>query len=107
MESTFENYVRLEGEVVSTEDRTERVGRNLAEMKLFTAKVFHADDGDIFEKREYHWIIDERSVASTVQIAKGSRVRVEGELRTRKWTDEHGLDHYRTEVIATSVQSVG
>ena len=31
---------------------------------------------------------------------KGSNVYIEGKLRTRKWTDNDGGDHYTTEVVA-------
>jgi single-strand DNA-binding protein len=32
-------------------------------------------------------------------LRKGSKVYVEGQLRTRKWTDQSGQDRYSTEVV--------
>ena len=37
---------------------------------------------------------------------KGSKLYIEGRLQTRKWTDQNGIDHYVTEVIANNVQLV-
>ena len=31
-------------------------------------------------------------------LEQGMKVRVEGKLRTRKWQDQAGVDHYSTEV---------
>lgn len=37
-------------------------------------------------------------------LRKGSKVFVAGKLRTRKWQDKSGVDHYTTEVIADEMQ---
>lgn len=37
-------------------------------------------------------------------ITKGKQVYVEGRLQTRNWDDDQGQKHYRTEVIANTVQ---
>ena len=37
-------------------------------------------------------------------LKKGSKVYVEGQLRTRKWQDQAGNDKYSTEVIANEMQ---
>jgi len=37
-------------------------------------------------------------------LKKGSRVYVEGSLRTRKWQDKSGNDRYSTEVVADEMQ---
>lgn len=33
-------------------------------------------------------------------LNKGDKVLIEGKLRTRKWTDEKGVERYATEIIA-------
>ncbi|EBV2051201.1 single-stranded DNA-binding protein, partial [Salmonella enterica subsp. enterica serovar Java] len=41
---------------------------------------------------------------------KGSQVYIEGQLRTRKWQDQHGQDRYSTEVVVNvngSMQMLG
>ncbi len=32
-------------------------------------------------------------------LSKGSQVYIEGQLRTRKWTDSNGVDKYTTEIV--------
>ena len=40
-------------------------------------------------------------------LRKGSQVYVEGSLRTRKWTDQSGVEKYSTEIRADSMQMLG
>jgi single-strand DNA-binding protein len=40
-------------------------------------------------------------------ITKGKQVYVEGRLQTRSWDDDQGQKHYRTEVIANTIQLLG
>jgi single-strand DNA-binding protein len=42
----------------------------------------------------------EQAERAAREIVKGDLVSVEGKLRTRKWTDDQGIDHYSTEVHA-------
>jgi single-strand DNA-binding protein len=37
-------------------------------------------------------------------LKKGSKVYIEGSLRTRKWTDQSGIDRYTTEIVANEMQ---
>ena len=37
-------------------------------------------------------------------LKKGSKVYIEGSLRTRKWQDKQGNDRYTTEIIANEMQ---
>lgn len=40
-------------------------------------------------------------------LKKGRPLFVEGRLRTRNWTDNNGVKHYRTEVIAEAMTMMG
>lgn len=40
-------------------------------------------------------------------LNKNTKVYIEGGLRTRKWTDDKGLDRYITEIYASSMQMLG
>lgn len=40
-------------------------------------------------------------------ITKGKSLYVEGRLQTRTWDDDQGQKHYRTEVIANTIQLLG
>ena len=37
-------------------------------------------------------------------LRKGSKVYLDGELRTRKWQDQSGADRYSTEIVASNMQ---
>ncbi len=39
-------------------------------------------------------------------LRKGSKVYVEGSLRTRKWQDQQGNERYTTEIMATEFQAL-
>ncbi len=58
--------------------------------------------GDRVEKTEWHRVVifDERlcDVASKY-LHKGSKVYIEGQLQTRKYTDQAGVEKYSTEVV--------
>lgn len=40
-------------------------------------------------------------------LKKGSSVYIEGKIRTRKWTDQAGVEKYSTEIVADSMQMLG
>jgi len=37
-------------------------------------------------------------------LKKGSKIYIEGSIRTRKWTDKSGNDRYTTEIIGNEMQ---
>ncbi len=58
--------------------------------------------GERKEKVEYHRIvIFNEHIAKVAQnyLKKGSSVYIEGQLQTRKWTDQSGNDKYSTEIV--------
>ena len=38
-------------------------------------------------------------------VKKGSKLYVEGQLQTRKWTDNNGVDKYTTEIVLQNINS--
>lgn len=40
-------------------------------------------------------------------VRKGGSLYVEGRIQTRSWTDDQGVKHFRTEVIANELQLLG
>jgi len=40
-------------------------------------------------------------------LRKGSQIYIEGELRTRKWQNQEGVDQYTTEIVASNMQMLG
>ena len=39
-------------------------------------------------------------------LRKGSQVYIEGQLRTRKWSDSNGVDRYTTEIVIPQIGGV-
>lgn len=65
-------------------------------------------DGQTAEKTEWMSIVLYRRLAELAQqyLKKGSNVYFEGRLRTRKWTDKEGKDHYKTEIEADEMKFI-
>ena len=65
--------------------------------------------GEIKAATEWHRIVFHQRLAEIAgeYLRKGSQVYVEGSLRTRKWTDQNGVEKYSTEIRADSLQMLG
>lgn len=58
--------------------------------------------GEKKEKSEWHRVVifnDNLSTVAEKYLRKGSKVYIEGQLQTRKWTDQNGQEKYSTEIV--------
>ena len=58
--------------------------------------------GERKEKTEWHSVVifnENLARVAEQYLKKGSKVYVEGQLQTRKWTDQQGVEKYSTEVV--------
>ena len=65
--------------------------------------------GERKERTEWHSIaIMNEGLCKVAKqyLRKGSKVYIEGQLRTRKWQDQAGADRYSTEVVLSAFNSV-
>ena len=62
--------------------------------------------GEKKEHTEWHNVVffDRLAEIAGQYLKKGSKVYIEGSLRTRKWQDKEGKDRYTTEVRANDMQ---
>jgi single-strand DNA-binding protein len=62
--------------------------------------------GEPQERTEWHRVVFFNRLAEIVgeYLRKGSKVYVEGSLRTRKWQDQAGVERYTTEIVAAEMQ---
>lgn len=62
--------------------------------------------GDKQERTEWHRVVCFNRLGEIAgeYVRKGSKLYVEGSLRTRKWQDQQGQDRYTTEIIAADFQ---
>lgn len=60
--------------------------------------------GENKEITEWHRVVLFGKLAEIAgeYLRKGSQVYIEGQLRTRKWTDQSGQDKYTTEVVVNT-----
>ena len=62
--------------------------------------------GEKQERTEWHRIVIFNKLAEIAgqYVKKGSKLYIEGSLRTRKWQDQSGMDKYTTEIVASEMQ---
>ena len=65
--------------------------------------------GEPREQTEWHRVVFNGRLAEIVgqYLRKGALVYVEGSIKTRKWTDQQGVERYSTEIRADSMQMLG
>jgi single-strand DNA-binding protein len=74
----------------------------VANLTLATTKKWKdKQSGQQKEKTEWHRVVLFGKLAEIARdyLKKGSKVYVEGELQTRRWTNQQGQDQYATEVV--------
>ena len=78
-------------------------GGRIASLRIATSESWKDKaSGERKERTEWHNItISGDGLVGVVEryLKKGSKVYVEGSLRTRKWQDRDGQDRYTTEVV--------
>lgn len=92
------------------EMRTFPSGDQVANVTIATTDRWRdKNTGENKEATEWHRVVFNGRLAEIVgqYLRKGSQVYVEGSLRTRKWTDQQGIERYSTEIRADSMQMLG
>jgi len=82
-------------------------GSAVANIVVATSSAWRdKQSGELQERTEWHRIVFFNRLAEIVgeYLHKGSKVYIEGSLRTRKWQDKMGVDRYTTEIIANEMQ---
>ncbi len=102
------NKVILVGNVgLAPELRQSTEGNSIVTLSLATSERWKdKQTGEAQEKTEWHRIVFFKQLADIVgqYVKKGSKLYVEGSMRTRKWQDPQGLDRYTTEIVANNMQ---
>ncbi len=62
--------------------------------------------GEQQDRTEWHRVVFFNRLAEIAgeYLRKGSKLYVEGSLRTRKWTDQNGVERYTTEIVGSEMQ---
>jgi len=92
------------------EIRTFPSGDQVANVTLATTDRWKdKQSGEMKEATEWHRVVFNGRLAEIAgqYLRKGSQIYVEGSLRTRKWTDQAGVEKYSTEIRADQMQMLG
>ncbi len=82
-------------------------GSAVTNIRVATSEVWKdKQSGEKQERTEWHRIVlfNRLGEIAAQYLRKGSKVFVEGTLRTNKWQDQSGNERYTTEIIAASMQ---
>ena len=85
-------------EVRSSQDGTKIVNLSIATSERWKDRM----SGEPRERTEWHRVVifnENLGRIAEQYLRKGSSVYVEGQLQTRKWTDQQGVEKYTTEVV--------
>ncbi len=104
------NKVILVGNVGSDpEIRNTNDGREIASFSLATSESWKDKaTGEKKDKTEWHrLVIFSQGLVGIAKsyVKKGSKLYIEGQLQTRKWTDKDGVDKYTTEIVLQNFNS--
>jgi single-strand DNA-binding protein len=81
-------------------------GSAVANLSLATSETWRdKQSGELQDRTEWHRLVFFNRLAEIVgeYLRKGSKIYVEGTLRTRKWQDKSGIDRFTTEIIASEM----
>ena len=82
-------------------------GGAVTNIRLATSESWKdKNTGQQQERTEWHRVVFFNRLAEIAgeYLHKGSKVYIEGSLRTRKWQDKEGKDQYTTEIVADEMQ---
>jgi single-strand DNA-binding protein len=97
------NKVLLAGRLTrDPEMRALASGKHVTQFSVATTE--YAGNGK--ERPEYHNIVTWDRLAEICgrYLGKGQQVAIEGRIQTRTWDDDKGLRHWKTEIVASSVE---
>jgi single-strand DNA-binding protein len=83
--------------------RRNGAGDPIVNLRLATSETWRdRQSGERKERTEWHSVVifnENLAKIAEQYLKKGSKVYVEGQLQTRKWTDQSGQERYSTEVV--------
>ena len=78
-------------------------GDPIVHLNLATSESWRdRQSGERREKTEWHRVVifnENLGKVAQQYLKKGSKVYIEGQLQTRKWTDQSGAEKYTTEIV--------
>lgn len=91
------------------EIKTTGEGKEIANFSIATSETWKdKTTGEKKDKTEWHRVVCFNEGLTRViksYVKKGSKIYIEGQLQTRKWTNQEGQEAYTTEVILQNYNS--
>src|SRR4028119_2244590 len=84
------------------EVRSMNSGGEVVNLRVATSEAWKDRDGNRQERTEWHRVVifnENLGKVAKSYLRKGSKVYLEGQIQTRKWTDNSGQDKYSTEIV--------
>src|SRR5207302_9865880 len=84
------------------EARSLNNGGEVVNMRIATSEQWKDKAGERQERTEWHNVVifnENLGRVAKSYLRKGSKVYLEGQIQTRKWTDQSGNDRYTTEIV--------
>lgn len=94
---TFIGNVGRDPEIRAMQD-----GKEIANLSIGVTEKWKTKSGEKAEKTEWVRVaVFNEGLVRVIKsyVKKGSKIYIEGQLQTRKWTDKDGVDKYSTEVV--------
>lgn len=92
------------------EVRRTQDGRPIANLRIATSESWRdKSTGERKEKTEWHRVVifnEGLCKVAEQYVRKGAKVYIEGQLQTRKWTDQSGAEKYSTEIVLNGYGAV-
>ncbi len=88
------------------EIRYTQSGSAVANVTIATNDYWTDKQGEKQERTEWHRVVFFNKLGEIAgeYLKKGSKVYIEGAIRTRKWQGQDGQDRYTTEIVASEMQ---
>ena len=90
------------------EVRRTQDGKAIANLSIATSETWRdKNTGERKEKTEWHRVVAFEPISKVAEqyLKKGSKIYIEGQLQTRKWTDQSGVEKFSTEVVLQGFNS--
>ena len=85
------------------EIRRTQDGKAIVNMTVATSESWRdKSSGERKEKTEWHRVVvfnEGLAKVAEQYLKKGSKIYIEGQIQTRKWTDQSGVEKYSTEIV--------
>lgn len=91
------------------EVRQTQAGKPVATFNVATSESWRdKDTGERKEATEWHRVVIFNEALAKIAeqyLKKGSKVYIEGQMKTRKWTDQGGVERWTTEIVLQAFNS--